>query len=952
MPVQMYLFKFPKMTFNANYLDTAQSYDNIMSPFDTMPPLHSSVQQEVITPISSILGTKAPAIAFTLDLFKAKPDLFGVYGASLIYAQYSGTAYKPELVYGLFELFLTRTSPSELAARRTRRLGVYENDPDLLITWARLMQQTKTNIIFEPIMNNLGKVMNNWLQNRRVNWGGISYDIKTFKPLMYNNCGENYITLMPYICYLLTFMIHCRPFTFNEALSETSTFGFYTALEAYYEFNYNELGKEFGLDIIHSSLEELKKIPDDYFKDFFKVMLNPDKIIEIRNTEIRKTENLMNECLSDQNALSLDFVRRAWDLTMGQMIKRVVAFTPIKNTFDSIPRYKQNYNLNVYELMDWTQYCLANGNKAFCIEPESYSELKGCQHNYPLIRHADPDSIHQLPTNLFGNQELKTKIGSLSLSQEQPFCSADLILDMAKAYIHKVFDRKRHDPLDDHQITINEGMLKENGLLELNGKSFSQIIKDLFVPGLWMCDNSSMVAALDVLLGYKRFVAEIEDILNLGTVTELVYDNQLASIIISPLLLSYLNEWLLDTCNKEYPLNLFSPYTYICDSRPSGARIAKLCDMVISMCYLSNDDYTRFVNTTMWQFQNLMITNPIIQQPYVKGLADWADIYAIGGCELYNYAKFSNPLVRGYGWLTCVEGTSEELETTYQWLYGLQNNSLMELLEQSVRNPEMVNMNLQIQWTKLYVNRTFPNLLANYSFSQNGEYKIKGYPYVIDYKTSDGRSVISLILSRVFPRSNIREAIPQVIVFKPITYENGIVTAYKAVENGMNVNDVVTPARVNETGMALRCPLYDYNGEMEDNKIEYVTPGGYRLETLYLISTRHRENQTILVFTNAPKITRFQNYIYNRNDFAPGTGSNMASQYSIFDGGNENNDEDEGHVMLMENDNGIVTNDNLTFGANAGSIYGARADPREKRSVILSGQQVVNDKETRQDDIL
>lgn len=943
------------MTFNANYLDTDQSYENIMSPFDAMPPLHSSVQQEIITPISSILGTKTPAIAFTLDLFKARPELFGVYGTSLIYAQYSGTAYKPELVYGLFELFLTRTSPSELKARRTRKLGIYESDPDLLITWARLMQQTKTNIIFEPIMNNLGKVMNNWLQNRRVNWGGISYNINTFKSLMYNYCGENYLTLFPYICYLLTFMIHCRPFTFNEAQTESSTFGFYSALEAYYEFNYNELGKEFDLDIIHSSLEELNKIPSNYLKDFFKVMLNPDKIIEIRNTEIRKTENLLNECLTDQNSLSLEFVRKAWELTMSQMLKRVVAFNPIKNIFDSIPRYKQNFNLNIYELMDWTQYCLASGNKPFCIEPESYSELKGCQHNYPLIRHADSDSIQPLPTKLFGTQELKSKIGSLSISQEQPFCSADLILDMAKAYIYKMFDRKRHDPLDDHQITINEGMLKENDLLKINNKSFPEIIKDLFVPGLWMCDNSSMVSVLNILLGYKRFITEIEDILNLSTVTQLVYDNQLASIIIGPLILSYLNEWILDTCNKEYPLNLFSPYTYICDSRPSGNRIAKLCDMVISMCYISNEDYAQFVNNTMWQFQNLIITNPIIQQPYVKGLKDWADIYAIGGCELYNYAKFSNPLVRGYGWITCVEGTSEQLETTYQWLYGLQNNSLMELLEQSVNNPDMVSMNLQIQWTKLYVNKTFPNLLSNYSFS-NGEYKLKGYPYVVDYKTSDGRSIISLILSCVFPRSNIREAIPPVIVFKPITYENGVVTAYKAVENGMAVvdsgNEVINPARMNETGLALRCPLYDFNGEMEDNKVEYVTPGGYRLETLYLISTRHTENQTILVFTNAPRITRFQNYIYNRNDFAPGTSSNVANQYAIFDGGENDLTDENGHVVDLENDNGIVSNENLTFGSNASNIYQSRADPREKRRIILSGQQVVDDQETKEDKIL
>ena len=901
------------MTFNANITDTNHTTENVLNVFNEMPPLHSSVQQTVTTPITSILGAKTPAIAFTLELFKQRPELFGIYGASVIYAQYSGTAYKPELVYDLFELFITRSSPTEIQARRTRKLSLYENDPDLLITWARLMQQTKTNIIFEPVMNNLGKVMNNWLHNRRVSWGGIDYDISTFRPLCYNRCGECYINLIPYICYILTFMIHCRPFTFNEAQTQSSTYGFYKALEEYYQLNYSALGNDFDIDVIHSSLEELRKIPDNYFVDLFKVMLNPDKIIEIRNAEIRKTENLLNECLTDQNSLTYEFIADAWKLTMTQMFKRIIERNPIKGIFNAMPRFKSNGNVNVYELADWTQYCLAGGDKAFCIEPESTSEMKGQSINYPASLHADPNSIKPLPTSIFGKQSLKSKIGVCSIAEGLPFCSADLILNMAKAFIHREFINKRNDPLDEHQITIDEHMLLKNKLERLNNKSLQEIVKDLFIPGLWMFDNSSMSAALDILMNNDNFVRELKDILSLTTVTQIVYDNLLASVVITPYIMSFLNTWLLNTCNYNYPLQFFSPYTYICQMEPAGNRIAKLCDMTIALCYIGSDDYANFVNNVMWRFQNIMINSPIIQQPYIKGLNDLADIYAIGGCELYNYAKFSNPLVRGYGWVSNVSGTSEGLETYYKWIYGLQNNSLMELLEQSLQNSSMIEMNLKVQWTKMYASRTYPNLLANYEFnSSNNGYKLKSYPYVLDLKTSDGRSILEVILNRTYARSNVKSSIPQQIIFKPIDYSHGIVTAGVAQVNGMKVGNNVMPASMNETGLILKCPLYDYNGDMIENRVMYTTPGGYKLEMLYLISTRHVENQSIMIFTNTPRVSRYQNYLYESNNSAPYKDGDKVgnSLYSKF----------------------VDTAEGLS---------NVRANPRQKRDSILSNNQVV-----------
>lgn len=843
------------MTFDSNATGIPDP-ENAISVFDMELPENDD-NEEVTTPLSSILGEKAPAVAFTFDLFKARPDLFGVYASSLIYAQYSGTSYKPETVYGAFELFLRRSDKAYVEARRTRKLSPYEFDPDLLITWARIMQNTKTNIIFEPVMINLNKVMNVWLNNRKVRFGGIEYDIKTFRPLCYTRSGECFISLLPYICYICTFLIHCRPFTFNEAQTESSTYGFFKSLNDYYQINYTALGEDYNINIIKSSLDELKKIPDKYFVDMFKVMLHPDKIIQIRNREMEKTPELLDECISDQNGLGIEFVKDAWDTTMSQLLQRIIMLSPIKTIFDSIPRFKRDNNLNVYELMMWTQLCLAGGDKPFCIDPDG-----------SLYRHADPKSIRQIPSSVLGQQSLKSGIKSLTIAKGMPFCSGDLVLEMATAYLHKAFDAKRNDMLDSEPISIDESMLRNDKLFD---RPLATLIKDLFVNGLWMYDNSSMSNALNILLDNPTFNREIEDILSLGSVTQIVYDNRLASTIITAYVLSHLNEWLLHTCNNGYPLKFFSPYSYIISLQPSGKRIAKLLDMTIALMYVGNVDYVRFVNEKMKIFQDMMVLTPIIQQPYVKGLADMADIYAIGGCDLYNYAKYANPLVRGYGWIVNVYGNSEQLETFYQWVKPLTNNSLMELMEQSLANTSLIEMNLKVQWTKMFATKQYPNMLSNYTFSTNG-YKFKNYPYVLDMKGSDDKSILSVVCSKAFPRSYASQSAEMSIVFKPIEFKKNKVTARSAIKNGMSANGTVIPAKLSETGLPMYLPVYNFEGRMEEVKAIFVTPSGYRMEVLTLFNSRYRKNQTVLVFTTMPVRTRFQNYLMSESEVSPAGG--------------------------------------------------------------------------------
>lgn len=849
---------------------------NIESTFDSMMPTIEQTD-EIISPLNSLLGQKTEAITFTHKFFLQQPYLFGVNAETLMYAQHAGHKYKPASYYSIFELFIKQRNEKFIYDKQTTGIeNIYAYDSDYLITWARIIQSNKIILEFEPAMRQLKTVFNNWLADRKVYWGGILYPIDRFKPLCYTNSGECFFSLIPYICYLFTFFIHCYPYEFDEGQSESSTFGFYNSLESWYMKHYTELGNDFNVDIIKGSIETLLKIDSKYWIDMFEHMLNVNDIIKIRNDEISRTPELLEQCISSQNGLTMKYVTRAWNDVLTNLIKITIANSPIKKIFDSIPRFDPNA-LNMNELMMWTQYCMSGGNKPFCIEPDVSSfNIPGKFSNYSFMFHGDPKNIQKLPSSIVGEQSLKSGIKQLSISKLKPFTCSDLLMETCTAYIRREFMKKKTDILDDNPINISESMLRNDKLFD---KPLSELIKNLFINGLWMYDNSSMSSALSILLTKNSFVDEISDILSLGAITQMVYENRLASIVITTYILSYLNTWLLDICTKRYNFHTFSPYTYLPNIQPSSSRIAKLLNMVISLLYISDPMYCRFVNVCVDDFTGLITMNSLIQQPYVKGLNDLADVYAIGGCELYNYSHFSNPLIRGYGFVSTVFGNCEALETFYKWIYKLDNNALFEVIDESLNNITIIETSLKAQWSKMWANRTGPNILHNYVFSTSG-YRIKSVPYFLDLSTSDGSLMLSLVCKYAFPYSNPRNSISREILFKPIIYNQGVLTAQKATKNGINVNGNILPVELSAHGTAETIPVYDFNGSMEDVRLIYSSPHGLRLEKIILFNSRVNANQTIWIFTKVPITTRFQKYISMKNTNKNGS-SPMNSEYSI-----------------------------------------------------------------------
>ena len=830
---------------------------DINSTFDAQMPDIERIS-ETISPLSSLIGQRTEAILFAYKLFLNKPKLFGINAETLLYAQHAGHKYKPASYYNIFETFIKHINSKYILDKRKELLtNPFAYDTDYIITWARLIKENQMLIEFEPVMRHLKAVLNNWFSDPKVCWGGINYPINTFKPLCYTYSGECVISLLPYICYLFTFFIHCKPYEFDEGQSESSTFGFYKTLEAWYMKHYTELGKDFKVDIIKDSANAIQMIDERYWVDMFNHMLNVDEIVKMRNTELARTPSLLEHCIQDQNGLTYDYIQKSFNDVMSNLLKIIIANNPLKRLFDAIPRFDPK-TLNVNDLMMWTQYCMTGGNKPFCIEPDTpfQPNLPNKTGTYSYTFHCDPKDVKPLPRSILGRQELKTSIKELSISKLRPFTCSDLILEACTAYIKKEFLKKRTDVLDDMPIKIDESMLRNDQLLH---KPLSEILKDLFINGLWMFDNSSLYEILNLLLSNRSFASEMSDLLSLGAVTQMVYDNRLASIIISTYLISYINTWVLDTCVNGYSLFTFSPYVYIAQMERSSSRITKLLDIVTSLLYLGNPLYARFVNVCMGDFIGMLTTNHAIVQPYVKGLNDKADIYAIGGCELYNYSHYSNPLIRGYGFVVSNFGNSEEVETFYNWIYGLDNNALFEVIDESLDNVQLISSSLKAQWTKMNESGVYPIMLRNYVFNGSG-YKLKNFPYFLNLTLSDGRSVLEMICNYTFAFSNPKDSTVRKIYTRTIDYMNGHVKANAPVVNGVRLGRSLLPMELSNTGTIENVPVYDFNGSMEELGVSYVNPGGMRMEKLMLFNSRMNENNVIWIFTDYAVNNRFQRY--------------------------------------------------------------------------------------------
>lgn len=841
-----------------NSLAGAQnSIDSVANPFKidselTRVQANSRLENSVggTHSLSSLMGQRTEYITFTYNFYLTHPELFGDNAEVLMYAQHAGHKFKPESYYAIFETFINHRSDAYINDRNhgiIRHMHMY--DIDFLISWARIIQQTQQTIEFEPVLRDLKTVLNAFFANPNVLYGGISYPINTFKSLCYTHSGEQYVSLLPYICYLITFFIHCHPYEFDEGQSDSSTYGFYKSLDAWYLKHYTSIGEDNNVDILRGSMQDLAKIPDKQWSTMLNHMLNVDEIIRLRNAEIRRTPDLLEQCISQQSGLTIKYLTKSFNETMSTLIKIVIENNPVKRVFDTIPRFNSSkYNLD--ELMMWTQYCLAGGDKPFCIDQST---------GYSYLFHGDVKTMKNLPSAVFSPQSLPSQINPLQISLRKPFCAADLLLELCTSHLRSAFIRKSTDILDDNPLTIDASMMNHN---QLNLQSISVILKNLFIPGLWMYDNDSMVNALGVLMTNNMFMAELIDLLELEHVTQIVYQNRFASIMICTYILSYANTLLLSHCTNNLSLNGFSIYQHLSIMPFDQQRISKISDILYSLIFISTPNYCSFINNRVNEFVAMITNASILQQPYIKGLNDQADIYAIGGCDVYNFSHFTNPLIRGYGFITRVFGNCESIETFFRWIQNLDNKALFEFISESITNSTLIEKGLKVQWQKMMESKTFPKMLANYHFSPAG-YRFKTNCYFLDLTLSDGIPILDVLCKYSYKFSDPKLSIARQIYMRPILISKNVPRALRSQLNAMRISSTsqsTSPVMLSSTGSSETIPVYDFNGSIEETSLSYVPPAGANVVKLLLFNSRYSKNNVVWIFTSTPNVNRFQRY--------------------------------------------------------------------------------------------
>jgi len=825
---------------------------------------------ETLQPLGDILSVKHPSIGFTYKMFKKYPHLFRSHALVMMYAQYNGMKYKPDIIYNIFEQFV-KCSDSNIMNLKKNDMFTFDKlintDIDIVITWARTMKEMKSSYVFEPIMEKLNTTFNTWSNIGDVEIFGSLYNFNDLEPICYSCSGENIHSLIPYFCYIITFLVHCSPFSFDEGQSETSMFGFCKSLDEWYTLNYDMLGKDYGIEIVESSLDALDSIPDSQWDSFLTKMLNVDKIISIRNTEISKTPSLLQECIESQYSLSQDHVNRSWGHTMSILLEIVINMNPLKKLYNTIPRFNRN-SVDTHEIMMMTQYAMTP-NPFICIREDPVSNTFSYQYS------ANQNPM-KYPFEMFNNINVTSGINKLRLSKGIPFSCADPILEMAIGYLRGEFIAKINDPLDDDQIFVDETYLDK----------YSDDISSFFVSGYWMLNNCSLSSALSLLFNMNNAKIEMLDLWKLKTLCEQFYDNCFANSIIIPLLYSFLPEWILEHCESKYPIRGFSPFVYLssidvkCQSVVN--RINKLCDIATSLMFLKNQTYVKFVNNTMIRFEELITAqNTNIHKVFVKGLMDYADVYAIGGCELYNYAALQNPLMRGCGFIFNTFGNCESLETFYAWISLLTNEALFNVISESLSNVDMIQSSLKTQWGKLFSSKKRPQLLSNFEFS-DVDYKYRNYPAFLlgSIPGLNDSNVLDAVCKYTFPMSSAASSMRRKIYTMNIDYNKRtgkILSVNQPIFNEIRWGTISTPIRLLDTinqidpamddrinkkgSKTFRIPVYDFRGKVEDTDIIFTSPNGMKCEEITTYSTRGFENQTFWIFNDRPVTTRFQKYM-------------------------------------------------------------------------------------------
>ena len=847
-------------------------------------------------------------ISLLVDLLQQYPDMFKDTSTTLLYILNLGTNYKPDILFDMFKNFIY----SDFATLQEKKSFINRDEQyqniiivdTIPILFTYYLAVHKTFKPFEPSLALVENELKKFLNNPTVYYEAKEYRINELKPLFYNLAGFNFTEFLIYYAYVITYLINGAPYQFyNEIGTASAAKGMLTDIDQYFESCLKLLTKETQIPINSFNAAELYNsyLQSDQLKSLqgcLNKMLDFEEIIKLRNREMNKTAELLDENYMNQNQITEQFINLHFLDNLEKLIKIAINENPFVKVINRIPSFTpldlifsagSSRAVNFDELMDITAYCMAGGNKDFVIDED-------------MVYHPVNANIQDNNQKIFVKQSFKTNINTFKRSMKQPFSDADVVLRMLQAYIRQKFLAQQDSFLDTPEIGMD---VTEPIKIDHNDftKELFNTFYNNFITGYYYTSSQELEVIIQgLLLTDERFRAEYEDVKNMWIIAAKVYKQMPKAMVLSVYLMSFLKESIdiyiksvTNTKNTALKFNfngylfmnylthfITTAYTDECEKK-----LFKMYDSLIAYAFCTTDEYTRFVNICEQDFEKHLM-NSILQHVYISGNTDLCELYSIGGTTMYSKMLDINPFNRGYEFIKDIFGTSENIENVKKVLSYFKEPNLISLIEETDSRETIYNV------MKKYIRDYEMRILKDYDISHfifkvvdssENEQENKGR---VEFEPKSLISIINLKMGNNSDTKNENAYIFEYLLtyaFKQITgnyHDNefrskelkisedgnikvGIESINKIEYTDLNSSDKHTlPVSVglNEAsiGDSYTMPVLRYVGDWENMSIKFTNPTGTKLIKFDLKGNNHDYNMCVMMFTSAKLDSRFNIY--------------------------------------------------------------------------------------------
>ena len=812
------------------------------------------------------------------DLFMKRPELFSGVAQNFIYLMNVCQRYKQGSLLPVIKTLFTT--------------DIREQVP--FIQWANAARQEKQIVYFEPIMKALDEVFK---EEEAAGFKTFIKDVQIklseLKPLCYNQNGENFYDLVPYVVFYYTFYTDCSPYTFEEEIGTNSSYNAMNATINNFLSTYTNKfieaisGKPLDpLKATHFSLDDFMEIVDKYIpeeirteklKQFVSTTCNFDSVITLRNNELSKTEGLIEENFSDQTSKSKEYIMNAFktnlqviaeELATNNLFARFMNVTSMEHLGDDTNKLAEAQA----KRLD-SQPIKINGGDVFkTIVSESMSEQSkrklvqtvsrlayditltdgnlNLHELMQVLRCVFDDSCDFMIDSNFNFRafnehinefKINSKIKPYNLGIKKCYSQCDVLVEMLLAYIKQSIVSQQDNifsasDLSNIKITIED--LIDN----------AEILSKFIVPAYYAdCHNEMQTISKLIPQSFEK---------SFRNICLKIYTNVANGMCLPTYFMCMLKNGALDVLQQKLTITFEDYIAWFLKQVCNWNFMDKLRDVLISLAFISKDGFAKFVQERVANFDSKIILNSEIIIPYVKGNNDDCDKLSIGGIDLYNSALDPSPIKRGREFITATIGTDQKTECLYNWTKAITNPTTLELLNGVGQDPAKLNSIIDIlqlhHESQIHKPNSSCKMLQNYEFkNENGKVSAtqKFNYYWCDTETLSKilkfkhRQTITEYIDDEFKARQLVLDSQYNLIPKPIT-KNKIEFASGHKTDVSMVDSMV----IGGDNIAYLIPYYKFVGEIKAMSAAFAKPPSKHLAQFNLDSSTRVHNATVFLF--------------------------------------------------------------------------------------------------------